>query len=258
MRNKIYSEKNNKNTKLKIMITLCVILFGLAYFEREKIKRAFLPDNYDMQSLIKQTIIDNPTIIIDAIKQSQNIERQKMVESIAEYYKDNKDKIEQSALSPKIGKQDSDIKLVYFSDYNCRYCNIFSKMLHKLLEENKDIEVIYKNTPILGDESYFVAKVAIALNKIDKQKFQLFHEKMNSGKMTRKQIIEFVASLGVSEVELEKIMQNQEIDNEIISNMQIMRGLNISGTPALLVNGELVTERSEDGIKKLIELKRAK
>ena len=60
-----------------------------------------------------------------------------------------------------MGNLDSKKTIVKFFDYNCSYCKKAYFDLEKILKKNKDIKVIYKNFPILSENSILLAKLGV-------------------------------------------------------------------------------------------------
>ena len=66
--------------------------------------------------------------------------------------------------------------IVEFFDYNCGYCKRAHKEIMDLLDQKRDIKVIYKNLPILSKQSTYLAKLSLALGKKNNSLFLEFHD----------------------------------------------------------------------------------
>ena len=77
----------------------------------------------ELPGLIKQYLMDNPNVIIDAVQQAekkaQEAESQESEAAVARF----KDQII-DANAPTIGKPDAKVTIVEFYDYNCSACTL--------------------------------------------------------------------------------------------------------------------------------------
>ncbi|MBC6497562.1 MAG: DsbA family protein [Alphaproteobacteria bacterium GM7ARS4] len=65
-----------------------------------------------------------------------------------------------------MGNPEGRFTIVEFSDYNCGYCRIAHPVLLRLVEEDKDIHLVYRDLPIVGgDVSWEATRVALAADK---------------------------------------------------------------------------------------------
>src|SRR5258708_17677289 len=87
--------------------------------------------------------------------------------------KNRADEIFQDAATPVSGNRNGDVTLVEFFDYNCPYCRRVASVVTKAEETDPQLRIAYKEFPILGPNSTFAAKAALAANK--QGKYVAFH-----------------------------------------------------------------------------------
>ena len=75
-----------------------------------------------------------------------------------------------------MGPSNASVTIVEFFDYNCGYCKRSFAPLMKVLEENNDVRLVFKEYPILGEASYLAWSAALAIN--DKLKYLTYHSKL--------------------------------------------------------------------------------
>lgn len=111
----------------------------------------------------------------------------------------------------------------------------------KLLNNEKDVYYIFKETPILGSFSIVEAKVSISVYNLDKQKYLPFHFALlkSRGIKTEEDLINLAVSQGINRADLEKLMASSELNKVIQNNISLARKIGISGTPAYIINGKL-------------------
>src|SRR3546814_15905169 len=66
--------------------------------------------------------------------------------------------------SPVSGNRAGDVTMVEFFDYNCPYCRSVAQTLDRVMESDGSIRMVFKEFPILGPNSIFAAKAALAAN----------------------------------------------------------------------------------------------
>ena len=96
-----------------------------------------------------------------------------LLKNIALYYKDLV-KNDNLFLGNKNGKE----IIIEFFDYNCGYCKRSFPEIMELVSENKDIKIILKELPVLGESSILASKASIASQKQDKY-FEFHQELIN-------------------------------------------------------------------------------
>lgn len=194
-----------------------------------------------VKKIIEDYLLNTPEIIIQSI---ENLQRRKVQESEAKvnnYIKDNKIDIENSRNFPIIGNKDSDITIVAFYDYNCSYCKKGDVSLNELLQNDPKVKILLRPLPILGDASEYLAKIALAVYKINPDKFKAVHsELMKLRNVSKETVEELLAKNDLNITEVEEVADSSEIKDLITQNMQIARNLKIQGVPAYVINAKLI------------------
>ena len=72
------------------------------------------------------------------------------------------------------------ITVVEFYDYRCGYCKLVAPEITKLIEENPDVRVVFKEFPIFGEQSDTTA--AIMLTDLVKPKTLELHDRLMAEK----------------------------------------------------------------------------
>jgi len=72
------------------------------------------------------------------------------------------------------GASKPDVTLVEFFDYACPYCKASNPAVDRLLQEDKGLRVVYRELPILGDNSVAAARLSLAASKAGR--FAKFHD----------------------------------------------------------------------------------
>jgi len=194
-----------------------------------------------IHSVVKEYLMSNPEVIIDAIEVLQKRKKQEMDDKVYSYIKENKQEIENSITSPYMGNENGDIIIAFFYDYNCSYCKKASHYLNQLIESDSGVKVILKPLPILGESSNYASRIILAINKIASDKLKPIHENFMALKTITKESIEsLVTENDLSFAKIEEEADKTEIKDIVNKNFEVAGNLKIHGAPAYIINGRLI------------------
>ena len=140
-----------------------------------------------------------------------------------------------------VGNPDGDVTLVEFFDYNCGYCRAALPDMAALLAEDPNLRVVFKEFPILSNESIDAARVAVLVGQSDVD-YWSFHEALFSsrGKVDKDVALAAAIDLGLSPVSLELDMESAKVSETIQTSYEIAQALNITGTPTYIIGNEII------------------
>ena len=193
-----------------------------------------------VEALIHDYITNNPEVVGDAIRALTEKQRLAEAKLIKQRIIEKRDEIFGGADSLVGGNPDGDITLVEFFDYNCPYCKKGHADLLKMVADDGNIRVVYKEYPILGPDSVLAAKAALAAGK--QGKYLQFNEKLLTlkGRANDFTIEEIAQSIGLDIPMMEQDMKDPAFDQILLKTRKLAASLGISGTPAFLVGDELI------------------
>jgi len=142
--------------------------------------------------------------------------------------------------SPIAGNPQGDVTIVEFFDYRCPYCKQVEPSLAALLREDGNVRLVYKEFPILGKDSVYATRMALAARK--QGKYEAFHAAMmaTKGHIDEAVIRQTARTAGVDVDRAKTDMASAEIDDVIQRNDQLARALDIHGTPAFIIGEEII------------------
>ncbi len=193
-----------------------------------------------IEQIVRDYLLRNPEIVIEAAQAYQEkrkiaeAERQReAVASLSAVLMEDPD-------SPVIGNSEGDVTLVEFFDYRCPYCRRMAPDVLSLIESDPGVRVVMKEYPILGPESVEGARAALAAAR--QGKYQEFHFAliMEPGDMSEAHIMATAEQVGIDTEQLRRDMQSSEINQMLARNRELGDALGITGTPALVVGGQVV------------------
>ncbi len=170
-----------------------------------------------------------------------------------------RDELLNDPASPVGGNPDGDVTLVEFFDYQCPYCKTIFPSIQALLAEDRELRYVFKEIPILGKDSVFAARAALAARR--QGKYQEFHKVLmpTRGKLTETRVMRLAEKVGLDVDRLRRDMADRTIGDMIRRNLELADALGIYGTPAFIVGDTQVPGAVEiDTLKTLIARARQK
>ncbi len=208
-------------------------------------------DKAAIEKIVRDYILEHPEIIPEAV---ERLQAKRVSDSIGESRK----AIETPYAGAWEGAANGDVTVVEFFDYACGYCRASLPDLAKLVGEDKGVKVVYRELPILSDESADAAKVSLLA--AEKGQYMPFHRALYaSGKVTRDTILGAAAKVGIDGKAAEAAMANSKYDGEIQSNIALAQKLRATGTPTFVVGDQVLNGAvGYDALKQAVSVARAK
>jgi len=235
-------------------------LFAAPALAQSDAKKPLSPEQEKaVQGIIKQYILDNPEVIIEAVESLRKKQEAMKAEQAKQALDTQKAALYDDKDSPVGGNVNGDVTIVEFFDYQCPYCKRAHVSLTEAVAKDGKIKIIYKEFPILSEESRIAAVAALAAR--NQGKYLPFHNALLStrDKLTAESIFAIAKSVGLDVDKLRKDMQSPEIGRALERNMALADALNIRGTPAFIVGREIVPGAIDvDTIRELVKRAREK
>jgi len=167
------------------------------------------------------------------------------------------DALENNPGSPVIANPQGIVTIVAFFDYTCPYCKAAEPRLMQLVDKDKRVKLVMKEFPILTKASLIASRAALAAAR--QGKYRAFHLALmrRDGVLDEAGIFESARAVGLDVGRLRRDMAAPDVNEEIIANFNLARGIRVFQTPAYIVGGHFVTGDSAD-IDFAKELARAK
>ncbi|HZS57284.1 MAG TPA: DsbA family protein [Bryobacteraceae bacterium] len=200
---------------------------------------ANMPKN-EFDQRVRDYLMSNPEVIVQAVSQlsarqhaNEETEVQKVLQARAE-------EVFGDTASPTGGNPSGDVTLVEFFDYNCPYCRQMAPVMTKAEEGDPQLRVVYKEFPILGPNSMFAAKAALAAHR--QGKYVAFHRALYQvrGTVDSNRTMEVAASLGLDMTRLKTDMADPAIQAAIDKNLALAQALRINGTPGFVIGDQIL------------------
>jgi protein-disulfide isomerase len=193
-----------------------------------------------VEQVIQSYILSHPEVIEQAFQaleaKRQEDEHARVKQVIAAHER----ALFHDPASPVSGDPAGDVTVIEFFDYRCGFCKRVASSVTQLQKDDMHIRIVYKDFPILGDDSMQAAKAALASQAQDRH--QAFHEALLAAKsdLTKEQILQIANDVGLDTDLLILDMEDPKWLTIIEHNRALAKALGINGTPAFVVGDELV------------------
>lgn len=204
---------------------------------------AALADGLDearVKELVLEAIRENPQIVMEAVAILEQRQIAAAELARADVLSNNRDILEMDPNAPVLGNPEGDVTVVEFFDYNCPYCRRAMDEVQGLLEADPNVRLVYREWPILGEGSVFAAKAALASR--NQGKYEEFHWAMMamSGRAEEASVLRIAAEIGLDIDQLRRDMDAPEIEEHLITSMDLSKALGFNGTPSFVIGDDLV------------------
>ena len=198
-----------------------------------------------VRALIRDELVANPEILLEAQRAFESKQARIQNEKVAAAFKTLKNEHAQFSFGPANAK----ITVIEFFDYKCGFCHAAQGWVSNLMETRKDIRVIFKELPILSENSSIAAKAAIAAHNQGKY-LQMHNALMTAqGDLNPEQIFQIAASVGLNVEKLKVDMEKPQVEATITAMREQATNLNIGGTPGFVINGKLVSGFNQEELE---------
>ena len=229
---------------LKALSILCILILSNFASHANEISQE------KIEKIIENFLIENPKLLRSVLDNyKKNIELEKKRNAINSLYSLN---------NPGIFQKNADITIFEFFDYNCGYCKSVVKTIMETISEDKKINFVFVEFPILSQQSYTAALAALASKK--QNLYNKFHLSLMNikGAVDDKKIFETAKEIGLNIEQLKIDMNSSEISTQLKKNREIAKLLSLNGTPAFIIGdviypGALTKQNLKDIIKKVRE-----
>ncbi len=196
-----------------------------------------------LREFIKQVIREDPKLLYDTIEeylrqQQAAKQKQAMTEAMENRVEDRV-----ADHNPTKGPADAAVTIIEYTDFQCPYCSRGDKIVHNLLMKYRGkVRRVFKNKPLSGhEEALPAAKAAMAAHL--QGKFWEYHDRLFqfSRELDEEMYVRFAEELDLDLDKFNKDRASDKVAKMIETDLADAEKLDISGTPAFILNGALVS-----------------
>lgn len=215
-----------------------------------------------VEEIIRQYLLKNPEVLVEAINNLRTREEAEEAKGIETILAARREDIERDPASPVSGNPRGDVTLVEFFDYRCGFCKRVHETVQTLIKSDGNIRFVYKEFPVLGPESMFAARAALAAFKLAPGKYPVLHDRimvLPARAVSEESVMAEVRAVGLDPKAVRQRMQDPAILKEIERTQELAEALRIRGTPSFVVGDTLIPGATdEETLKKAVAVARAK
>jgi protein-disulfide isomerase len=193
-----------------------------------------------LEQAIRDYILAHPEVIAESLQKYQQQQEEAQKQARAQAVKGLKPQLMNAPASPVLGNPNGDVTVVEFLDYRCPYCKAMHQPIADMIAADGNVRVVIKEFPILGDDSLFAARAALAAGK--QGKYAEMHSALMTfkGKLSAQDVENAAGQLGLDVVRLKDDMAAPDVDQELQQNYNLAESLGINGTPAFVIGDTLI------------------
>jgi protein-disulfide isomerase len=193
-----------------------------------------------IEAIIHDYLMQNPDVLIDALREAEAKASSDAEIKAAQVLRDRRHEVFDDPATPVGGNPQGDVTVVEFFDYRCPYCKQVHPAIQKLLDEDRKLRFVYKEFPVLGEQSDIAAHAALAARL--QGKYEPFHNAMMAakGQITEEAVYRIANSIGLDVDRLKHDMKDPEIDRALNANRSLAKALELRGTPGFVVGDHIV------------------
>jgi len=207
----------------------------------------FALPNVLSSKIVRQGLLNDPKILSDAVDALRDAQYAPVLAA-------NRTALETPFGSSWRGSAKPDVTLVEFFDYACPYCKASNPVIDRLLKEDKDVRLVYRELPILGQDSVTAARLSLEASKLGR--FAKFHDTLwAAGRPAPETNAAAAQAAGISP----EPKPDPLIEAELKRNFQLAGELGATGTPLFVIGDRVLNGAvGYEALKQAIEEARKK
>lgn len=227
-----------------ISIALVIIAMTLGLAACQKAGSSSV-DKAQVESIVHDYLLDNPDILIQMSQKLQQKQQQQQQTQAVGTIKANAAAFFDGKHAAVAGNPNGKVTLVEFFDYQCAYCAHVYPIVKKIIDENPDVRIVFREFPIFGDVSEYASLAALYANtqgKYMQMHNALFDSGLIEGKMTTKAVDDIAKAQGLNVTAMKAYIKEgqaafkaKRADSALTASYELARQIRIQGTPAFIV-----------------------
>ncbi len=156
---------------------------------------------------------------------------------------------DETILDKSLGAPDAPVQVIEYADFQCPYCKQWAEGPQDLLKteyvDTGKVRLVYRHYPFIGDESLWAAEAAECAEEQDR--FWDYHAKLfaeqggeNTFAFSQDNLKQFALELGLDTAQFNDCLDEEKYRDTVLAERNEARRRQIPGTPALLVDGQLI------------------
>lgn len=191
----------------------------------------------EIERLIADYIAENPEALIDSLNRFSEQQRARQQVNARDAAQRNLAALldEDGAFIAGKNPDKADVSVIEFYDYHCTFCKRVTGLVQEITQSDEAVKVVFRELPILKDESEIAARYALAAK--DQGKFLDYHVALMkaNGTLTEQRVIDIARDVGLDTKKLKSSAEAIARSNVLDRNQDFAREIGVSGTPTFVV-----------------------
>ena len=228
----IYAETRS-SLKLVGLMLVATLLGGIILWAAQRAAPSALQgaDKARIEATVRDYVLAHPEIIPEAMRLLQQRETGKSIAA-------NRAQILEPFGNAWIGNPKGDVTLVEYFDYNCGYCRSSLPVIAELVRRDPNVRVVFKEFPILSEQSVTAARLSLAAAA--QGKFKPFHDALYAAGPVSEQTMQQAAKTAGLDLAKAAAM-TPKAEAEIAANRRVAQTLGLTGTPSWVIGTKVVS-----------------
>lgn len=190
-----------------------------------------------IREIVREYIIANPEVLVESLnaysdKRQADLDAQMKVaaKSSLSALLDERHGYTTGA-NPAAAK----VAVVELFDYHCGHCKRAMGTVLELTKSDPDVKVVFRDYPILREESDYAAQVALAARDQGKYKEMHFAMMGAPGTLTKERVKEIAEKNGVNFAAIEAKLKDPAIKETLDETHRVASEMQLDGTPTFII-----------------------
>lgn len=205
---------------------------------------------------VRAYLMENPEVLIEAMNALEQRRLAEESKNDAAMLAQLQSEIYEDGHSWVGGNPEGDLTVVEFIDYRCGVCRQVFPHVEEVMAGDKNLRIIFKDLPILGQESDMAARFAIAVKQAEgDDAYKKVHDHFYTmrGNVTVEGLKATATEMGFDADAIIEAMNSDAVTDVLRENAQLANQLQIAGTPSFIIGDTLLRGMPQTGIVPVIE-----
>lgn len=208
---------------------------------------------------VRDYLMANPEVLIESINVLEQRQAQDEVKADRALVAQYQSELTQDGHSWVGGNPEGDLTVVEFIDYRCGVCRSVYGEVEDLVKSDGNIRIVFKEFPILGEQSDMAAHFAVAVKQVGgDEAYKAAHDRLMTmrGNVTPEALAALAGELKLDADAVMARMKSDEVAAVLRQNHDLGEKMKLAGTPVFVIGDELLRGVPRSGLQPVVELAR--